>query len=34
MAWDQSVCGKVEVDPEVRYACSYGSKGIHSQPDS
>ena len=33
MTWDQSVCAKVEVDPEARYACGHGSKGIHSQPD-
>ncbi len=33
MTWDQSVGGKVEVDPGTRYACGYGSKGIHSQPD-
>lgn len=33
MTWEQSVCGKVEVDSGARYASGHGSKGITSEPD-
>lgn len=31
MTWEQSVCGKVEVDPGARYACGHVQKYNKSQ---